>query len=153
MSDKTQPPAPGGNPGDDNPDKKTRQPRGEVNKAYLAEFTATEEIVRTAQKTDYAAPLAKSAITTGFLTALLTDVGMARATAAAAAQKTTGRKGATKTETQAKQVLVGLLKSVQSHARQKYDGDAQALADYFVGGQRIDANRDRLEQCAAGMRR
>ncbi len=136
-------------PGPD-PKKKSRAPRGQINKKHLEDVSKTEKLITTAQKTGYAVKFADREIDAAFLTGLSTDCGNARGLISQATDKTTDKQDATEAETQEKRALMILAREVQTAAKQKYDGDKPKLKDYHVG-ERIEQKRSVLEQAVEDM--
>ncbi len=118
------------------------------NQAILDELSKAEKICLKAQKAEYAGPLAAREITAEDMTATLTKIQQARAKAAEATQATSGKRGVTKREQDAKDALMTCIVEIQKAAKQKARKTELSLDDYFVG-ERIDQNRARLEQLAA----
>jgi len=125
--------------------------RGQINKAFLDELTAAEEIVAAASKTAYAATPVTGGIDATKVSAVTAAVAAARALAAQAVQGTTGKQGVTAQETALSDDLVNKIQEVQKRARQKYDAtDPLRLKDYAVG-QQFYNSRSLLEQAAANI--
>jgi hypothetical protein len=124
-----------------------RQQRGLLNQAQLDALTKAEQITLAALKPAYAAKLAAGDIAGTFVEQLKTDCGLARKKGGDAIQGTTGKESATATEAAAQKALVKAIQTIQSRARQKYFfSDPDALTAYYIGTDRIDANRAILEQ-------
>jgi hypothetical protein len=124
-----------------------KQSRGLLNQAQLDALTKAEQITLAALKPAYAAKLAAGDIAGAFVEQLKTDCGLARKKSGDAVQGTTGKESATATETAAQKALVKAIQTIQSRARQKYFfTDPDALTAYYIGTDRIDANRAILEQ-------
>lgn len=67
-------------------------------------------------------------------------------------QDTTEKQGATATETAAQKALVKAIQAIQARARQKYFfTEPDALTAYYIGTDRIDANRATLEQVSSAI--
>ena len=82
-----------------------------------------------------------------FVLLLQTDCGLARKKGGDAIQKTSSKSGAILDEEGAKKALVTSMNTVQARARQKYFFTEPAtLTDYYIGTERMDANRAILEQ-------
>lgn len=124
-----------------------KQQRGLLNQAQLDALTKAEQIVLAALKPAYAAKLTTGGIAATFVTQLQTQCGQARTKAGSAIQKTSSKTGATQDETTARKALLKVIQTVQARARQKYFFTEPAtLGDYYIGTDRIDANRPLLEQ-------
>lgn len=143
MPDDPTPPDPTPPPGPAVP----KQQRGLLNQAQLDALTKAEQVVLAALKTAYAAKLTTGGIEGTFVLAVQTDCGLARKKGGEAIQKTSSKGGATLSEEAAKQALVKTINTIQARARQKYFFTEPAtLTDYYIGTDRIDANRPILEQ-------
>lgn len=137
------PPAPEPPPGPAVP----KQSRGLLNQAQLESLTKAEQVTLAALKPVYAAKLAAGDIAGTFVELLKTDCGLARKKGGDAIQGTTGKESATATEAAAQKALMKAIQAIQSRARQKYFfTDPDALTAYYIGTDRIDANRPMLEQ-------
>lgn len=124
-----------------------KQTRGLLNQAQLDSLTKAEQIVLAALKPAYATKLTAGDIQGAFVLLVQTDCGLARKKGGDAVQGTTGKESATATETAAQKALVKAIQTIQSRARQKYFfTDPDALTAYYIGTDRIDANRPILEQ-------
>lgn len=124
-----------------------KQTRGLLNQAQLDALTKAEQIVLAALKPAHATSLTVGGIAGTFVTGLQTQCGQARTKAGQAIQKTSSKSGATKDEEAAKKALLKVIQTIQARARQKYFFSAPAtLTDYYIGTDRIDANRPLLEQ-------
>lgn len=124
-----------------------KQSRGLLNQAQLDALTKAEQVVLAALKPPYAAKLTTGGIEGAFVLLVQTDCGLARKKGGDAVQGTTGKESATATEAAAQKALVKAIQTIQSRARQKYFfSDPDALTAYYIGTDRIDANRVMLEQ-------
>ncbi len=124
-----------------------KQSRGLLNQAQLDALTKAEQVVLAALKPAYAAKLTTGGIEGAFVLLVQTDCGLARKKGGDAVQGTTGKESATASEVAAQKALVKALQIIQSRARQKYFfSDPDALTAYYIGTERIDANRVMLEQ-------
>jgi hypothetical protein len=132
-------------PGED--PKKNRAPRGQINKKHLDDVSKAEKTIATARKDVYLPTLTDREIDDPFLTGLEGDCGTARGLISTATDKSTDKEEATEAETDEKRTLVRVTREVQAAAKQKHDGNKQALKDYHVG-ERIDQKRSVLEQVA-----
>lgn len=124
-----------------------KQSRGLLNQAQLEALTKAEQIALAALKPAYAAKLTAGGIEPASVTLMQTDAGLARKKSGEAVQGTTGKESATATEAAAQKALVKAIQVIQSRARQKYYfTDPEALTAYYIGTERMDANRAMLEQ-------
>ncbi len=124
-----------------------KQSRGLLNQAQLDALTKAEQVVLTALKPPYAAKLTAGGIEGAFVLLVQTDCGLARKKGGDAVQGTTGKESATATEAAAHKALVKAIQTIQSRARQKYFfAEPDALTAYYIGTDRVDANRAMLEQ-------
>lgn len=124
-----------------------KQSRGLLNQAQLESLTKAEQIALAGLKTAYAAKLTTGGIEGTFVLLVQTDCGLARKKGGDAIQGTTGKESATATESAAQKALMKAISTIQARARQKYFfTDPDALTAYYIGTERIDANRAILEQ-------
>ncbi len=121
--------------------------RGLLNQAQLDALTKVEQVVLAALKPAHATKLTAGGIEGAFVLLVQTDSGLARKKSGEAVQETTGKESATATEATAQKALVKAIQTIQSRARQKYFfTEPDALRAYYIGADRIDANRAMLEQ-------
>lgn len=118
-----------------------------LNPAQLDACSKPGSIACAAFQSAYAAKLTASGIDGAFVLLLQTDCGPARKQGGDAMQGTTGKESATATEAAAQKTQAKGGSTIQARARQKYFSTAPAtLTDYYIGADRIDANRPTLEQ-------
>ena len=125
-----------------------------LNMAQLASLTKTEEICRTALKSDYLAELSAldeedeasdDHVTEAGIRAVLTLSDQARGKGSAAVDATGGKKQSSQDEDKAEKILFDLIRSFQARARQKHFFKSPAtLAEYGIG-LRLDDSRALLE--------
>ena len=124
-----------------------KQSRGLLNQAQLDALTKAEQIALAALKPAHAAKLTTGGIDGAFVLLVQTEAGLARKKGGDAIQKTSSKSGATLGEEAAKKALVKSINTIQARARQKYFFTEPAvLLAYYIGTDRIDANRPMLEQ-------
>ena len=129
---------------------KPKRTRGVVNKAHEEAVSKTEKVIAIRNNPAYKAVLEEREIDDPFVTGLSTDCSTARGFLGQVVDKTSDKTGATQAESDTKRALVKLTREVQAAAKQKHDGDANELRDYYVG-QNIDQNRSTLEQAVAAI--
>jgi len=146
MADPTPTPAPA-----PDPVPKSTPKRGEINQAWLDEFTNAEGILAAANPADRATRLAEGGIDADKITALTTAIAAARKLAGLAVQGTSGKLIITDTEDTLKTALLEQIHYVQKRARQKYDASEPGrLKDYAIG-QQISNSRSLLEQAGTNI--
>lgn len=141
MSDPTPTPTP-----EPTPAATTTRTRGQINKAWLAEFTLDEKLLALTQKPENAPLFADGDIDDAFLAGFDTDIQAAKLLASTAVQKTTGKKQQTGTEDLLAGELVKQIQGVQKRAKQKYAGTSPVLLKDYAVGVNYQNSRDVLEQ-------
>ena len=130
------------------PAPKSTAQKGEINQAWLDEFTNAEAILAATKPADRAATLAAGGIDAGKTTDLTARIAAARKLAGKAVQGTSGKRVITGTEEELKTELLQQIAYIQTRARQKYDGtEPGRLKDYAIS-QKISNSRSLLEQAA-----
>src|ERR1041385_7137827 len=120
-----------------------------LNKGQLREITKAELYALVAQK--YAEQMAHQKITAPFTGTLLSDIEEARAKSSGAVNATSRAEADTDAVQAAMQKLIRALRQVQAAARKEFrDSNPAKLNAYYIG-ERIDANREILEECAQGI--
>ena len=123
------------------------QSPGALTRAHLDACSKPGPIAFAARKTAYAAKLTTGGIEGAFVLLVQTDAGLGRKKSGDAIQKTSTKSGASLDEEAAKKALVKAINTIQARARQKYFfTEPAALTAYYIGTDRIDANRAILEQ-------
>ncbi len=125
----------------------TRRERGAFNKAYLAELDETDDIVRAAQKAEYASVLADFDITAAQVSELKNSSETCRDLLGRAQTGHDNAQSATSNKEANEAALIAAIRRVQSGARLKYDGETANLNRYFIGVP-LEKNEARLEQIA-----
>jgi len=129
-----------------------KQHRSLLNQAQIEAITKAEQICLAAQKPASAAILTAGEIAGAFVLTVQTDCGLARKKSSEAIQDTTAKTGATDDEEAAKRALMKAIQAVQARARQKhFFTEPATLTAYYIGTDRIDANRETLEQVSAAI--
>jgi hypothetical protein len=141
MTDPTPVPVP-----DPTPATTVTRTRGQVNKAWLAEFTLDEKVLALAQKPDNAPLFADGDIDAAFCTGFGTDIQNAKNLASTAVQKTTGKKQQTGTEDALAGELVKHIQGIQKRAKQKYAATSPVLLKDYAVGVNYQTSRKVLEQ-------
>jgi len=125
---------------------KTKKPRSIINQAYVRELTKAESVGQAARNAARVTALANREIDDAYVTALFTEIGNARATAAAVVMNITAKREATAAQMTTEKQLVALLQEVQKAAKQKYARSNRiALQAYFVG-KKLNSSRPNLAQ-------
>jgi hypothetical protein len=125
-----------------------RRPPFALNLRQEAEISLALELCGVAREAEFAPRLAAQKITAQFVTQLDTDARAARGRSEAAVRATNAKEGSTAEEGEARQTLLGSLRSVQSSARNEFMTTLpEKVGDYLVG-EDIDRSRTALEAAA-----
>ncbi|MEK7676362.1 MAG: hypothetical protein AAB676_11080 [Verrucomicrobiota bacterium] len=115
---------------------KPKHARSPINQAWIQELSDDGEVVRSALKPAYTPVFEKGDLPAAKLTVLANDIAAAQKLAAQVAQSTTGKQDTTQTEVASMDKLIGLLKSVQKRAKQKYKANAGIRAEFKLAADR-----------------
>ncbi|MEK7684679.1 MAG: hypothetical protein AAB466_04575 [Verrucomicrobiota bacterium] len=130
---------------------KPKQTRSPVNQAWIQELSDAGEVVRSALKPEYTPVFEKGDLSAAKLTLLAADIEAAQKLAAQVAQGATGKQDKTQTEAASMDKLIGLLKSVQKRAKQKYKAKNPLLLKDYAIGEKWYNSRAILEQTATNI--
>jgi hypothetical protein len=120
-----------------------------LNKGQLREITKAELYALVAQK--YAEAMAHQKITAQFTGTLLSDIEEARAKSSGAVDATSRAEADTDAVQASMQKLIQALRQVQAAARKEFRNSNPSKLNAYYIGERIDANREILEECAQGI--
>lgn len=128
------------------PESKPKKIRSPINQAYARELAKAEAVAAAASHEDRTTPLAARDIDEDYVSALFTEVSIARDKAAEMVIKHTAQREATVALHAAETTLIAGLQEVQKAAKQKYArSNRPALAAYFVG-KKLNGNKPNLAQ-------
>lgn len=133
------------------PTPKPKRDRSPINQEWIKELNDAGQIAAAAQKPAYAPVLAQGDIDAAKITAFTNAIQAAQQLAGTATQKTTGKIGVTKSETDLMASLVQMIQEVQKRAKQKYAAtNPTVLKDYGIGA-KWQNSRALLEQTATNI--
>jgi len=125
---------------------KTKRTRGPINQALVDELTLASQLATTAEKPEYATPLADEGIDAAFLTTLRATIAEADALVGGATGKSAGKKAVTRQEEALKDALLAELAKIQTRAKRKYQRAGNPSRGKYFIGERIGSNRALLER-------
>jgi hypothetical protein len=137
MSDPT-PPTPAPEPP---PSNRSRLP---IDKATATELDFAEQLVATAQKTDFAIMLAGEEVDAAFLAGVTGKIGEADTLISQITGGTADKEAATQAEAAAQKALLAQISKVQKRAKRKYAATDPNRKKYFIG-EHLAASRPILE--------
>lgn len=128
------------------PAPKPKRHPGKLNKQQLVEIGRTEVLIPMCREATAAGPLNTRNVTPAFLTAAEGRITAARTNSTSAVNCTVNAKAATGDVADAKDELMGSLRTFQNAARVGFQETDPVQLERYLIGERIDQSRDILEQ-------